>query len=82
MMHNPGPAFGGVGPNWEQFQLAKVPSQHTPKSVELGARPNWEQLAQGQPWHNLYHFYQIVLTINCTLFWYIQRAQFIFAELL
>ena len=34
---------GGVGPNWEQFWLAQVPSQLAPRSVELGVGPNWEQ---------------------------------------
>ena len=34
-----GLTLGGAGPNWEQFQLAQVPSQHAPRSVELGAGP-------------------------------------------
>ena len=41
-----GPALGGAGSNWEQFQSAQVPSQLAPRSVELGAGPNWEQLVQ------------------------------------
>ena len=41
-----GPALGGVGPNWEQFRSAQVPSQLAPMSVELYAGPNWEQLVQ------------------------------------
>ena len=28
-----GPALGGAGPNWEQFQSARVPSQLAPRSV-------------------------------------------------
>ena len=28
-----GPALGGAGPNWEQFQSAQVPSQLAPRSV-------------------------------------------------
>ena len=28
----PGPALGGAGPNWEQFQSAQVPSQLAPRS--------------------------------------------------
>ena len=28
-----GPAIGGAGPNWEQFQSAQVPSQLAPRSV-------------------------------------------------
>ena len=32
-----GPALGGAGPNWVQFQSAQVPSQLAPRSVELGA---------------------------------------------
>ena len=38
--------LGGAGPNWEQFRSAQVPSQLTPRSVELDAGPDWDQLVQ------------------------------------
>ena len=34
-----GPALGGAGTNWEQFQSAQVPSQHTPRSGSIWS--NW-----------------------------------------
>ena len=44
-----GPALGGAGPNWEQFQSAQVPSQLAPRSVELGAGPNWSNWLKAGP---------------------------------
>ena len=41
-----GAALIDAVPNWEQFRLARVPSQLALKSVKLGAGPNWEQLVQ------------------------------------
>ena len=40
------PALGGVGPNWEQFRSAQVPSQLAPRSVELDTGPDWEHVVQ------------------------------------
>ena len=33
MLLQSGPALGGTGSNWEQFQSAQVPSQLAPRSV-------------------------------------------------
>ena len=38
-----GLALGGVGPNWEEFWSAQVPSHFAPRSVELDTWPNWEK---------------------------------------
>ena len=37
-----------VGPNWDQFHSAQVPSQLATRYLELGAGPNWEQFHSAQ----------------------------------
>ena len=39
-----GPILGVVGPNWEQFRSAQVPSQLAQRSAKLCVGPNLEHL--------------------------------------